>query len=96
MRFYIGNNFCTKLGVNICFCIVTVALLVPVVCGEKSFEDSDLNTVPMADSSEFKKLWELYIIPRLEYDLRNRLHELEEINHENLDEVHSLRELDGK
>ena len=94
MRFHVGNNFCTRLGLNICFSILAVALVA--VCGDKTFEDSDLNSVSLADSSEFKKIWELYILPRLEYDLRNRLNELEEIKHENIDDINSFRDLDGK
>lgn len=89
MMYQLGNIFNTKLGLHICLCIMAVALVV--VCGDKSFEDRDLTD---RDTSEFRKVWELYILPRLEYNLRNRLNELEDINQQNLDELQNLNDFD--
>ena len=92
--FWKNTKLNTKLGPHICFCIM--AAVAVIVCGDKTFVDRDTIDEPLLDREDFKKVWELYILPRLEYDLRNRLSHLEEINQQNLDEYERYTDLDGE
>ena len=84
----------TKLGPHICLCIMAAAAVV--VCGDKTFDDRDSRIEPLMDREDFRKVWKLYILPKLENDLRNRLNELEEINHQTFDEYDEYTDLDGE
>ena len=84
----------TKLGPHICLCIM--AAVAVIVSGDKTFADRDTLDEPLLDREDFKKVWELYILPRLEYELRNRLIKLEEINQPNFDEYERYPDLDGE
>lgn len=94
MMSHVGKILNTKVGSHICLFIMAAAIVT--VCGDTTFVDTDLTNEPVVDQEDFKKVWELYILPRLEYDLRNRLKELENINQQNFEEYERLSDLDGE